>query len=207
MNFRIRNAMAYDLHDIRRIEKRSYPPELQAHLSVLEYRLETFLIRVAETRAGIVGFYTCVPALLELSDEKALIKQLIQNRKDHYRGLFDLFRSSDQFNALYVTSTAVASEHQGIGIGRRLVEDSLELTRNHELERRASVLRMPGYRRHDKRGISAEEYLRLVKSGEIDNPILRLYLELGFALGPTIPDYEPDRSSMNYGVFALRKLD
>ncbi len=206
INIQVRPAEEKDLESIFRIEKRSYPPELQAPHKVLIDRFEIFGIRVAELNDEVVGFYTCVPIYLDWSNERKVIEVIKQNRNPHYTKWFEQYRNGGHFNTLYVTSTAVSSNHQGKGIGKLLVEHSLDLARENGLDYRASVLRVKGFREFFNKNVSIEDYLKGVKRGEITNPVLGLYLSLGFNLGPVIPDYEPDRSSMNYGVFAFKRV-
>lgn len=208
MLLKIRNAEAKDLPEIFNVERNSYPPELQTTAEILEYRLETFGIRVGESEDKIVGFYTCVPVNLHLEDKEALLKQLLENRNPHYRKWFDLFNQGSQgLNALYVTSTGVHSDFQGRGLGKSLVQHSLELAKEYGLPLRASVLRLPGFKEYSERGVSAEEYVQRVKKGSLVDPMLNLYLKLGFALEDVIPDYEPDIVSVNFGVFSRKVIN
>lgn len=211
-NIIIRNAIRGDLEDIFKIERRSYPPELQAPHEVLRDRFEMFGIRVAEIPKEVIGcytvggFYTCVPVFLNWGNMDEMIKEICENRDPHYKKWFDAYKQGGIFNTLYVTSTAVSSEHQGKGIGKLLVKHSLDLAEEAGLAYRASVLRIPGYRKFGKMGLTIDDYLSGVKAGEITNPTLNLYLNFGFSLGKPIPDYEPDRTSMNYGILAYKVL-
>ena len=202
----IRLAEEKDLESIAKVEKNSYPPELQASHSAIRYRFATFGIRVAELGGDIIGFYTCVPISLDWSNEEQIIEKLKKNRSNDYKGWFDEYHKSQSFNTLFVTSTAVSSEYQRKGIGRLLVQHSLDLGREMRLGYRASVLRVKGFRKYFNGGMEVDDYLQHVKTGVITNRILSLYLSLGFDLGKQISDYEPDKSSMGYGVFAFKKI-
>ncbi len=199
----IREATIEDMEAIFRVEKRSYPPELQAPHRILIDRFETFGIRVAQLDGEVVGFYTCVPVVLDLSYNQKAIELIKQNRNPHYTNWFEQYKLGGSFNTLYVTSTAVSSSHQGRGIGKKLVKHSLELAKNNDLEYRASVLRIPKLKQSE---MDVDEYLTKVHSGEIINKMLSLYLSLGFTLGPSIRDYEQDRTSANCGVLAFKHL-
>jgi GNAT superfamily N-acetyltransferase len=205
MKLKIRKAKEKDLKRIFEIEKRSYPPELQAPHKILRYRFETFGIWVAELNKKIVGFFTCVP--IKLSWPKPDIKKILKNRNPYYKPWFDEYRKGGKFNTLYVTSTAVESRYQGKGIGKAMIKYSLRLAKKLGLSYRASVLRIPGYRDYYKKTKkSVKDYIKEVKAGKIKDRILNLYLKLGFELGEIIPNYEPDRSSLNYGIFAYKKI-
>ena len=202
----IRPAKENDLESIFKVEKRSYPYELQAPHRVLRDRLNSFGIKIAELDGEVVGFYTCVPVFLDWKDESELIRKIRQNRDPYYTRWFNEYKNSKIFNTLYITSTAVSSEHQGKGIGKLLVKHSLDLAKEQELDYRASVLRVKGYGKFAKKGLSIGDYLDGIKTGKIVNPILNHYLSLEFTLGKPISNYEPDRSSMNYGIFAHKKI-
>ena len=148
----IREAKEEDLERIFQIEKRSYPPELQATQQILRDRFEVFGIRVAEVDGKVVGFFTCVP--IKLDWPKPDLEKLLKNRSPHYQPWFDEYKKGGEFNTLYVTSTAVESEHQGKGIGRSMIEQSLQLAKELGLPYRASVLRIPGYRDYYKKPTS-----------------------------------------------------
>ena len=202
----IREATEADLSAIFDVERRSYPPELQATHNALRDRFETFGIRVAEVDGEVVGFYTCAPIYLDVTDERMTEETLKQNRHPHYTRWFEQYKKGEDFNMLYVTSTAVSSGHQGKGIGKSLVEHSLELAKQHKLAYRASVLRIPGFRKFQNKGMDINEYIEAIKFGSIVNKMLSLYVSLGFTLGQSLANYEPDRTSANYGVFALKDL-
>ncbi len=205
MALKIRNATHKDLEAIFQVEKRSYPPELQAPHKVLEERFEVFGIRIAELDEDIVGFYTCVPVHFDWGNHKKIITDITANRNPHYSHWFEQYGKKGTFNTLLVTSTAVSSEHQHKHIGKRLVIHSLKLAEKQGLEYRASVLRVPVFRVYTKKGMDIHTYLEAVKEGEISNPTLNLYISLGFILETPIQKYEPDRTSADYGIFAFKK--
>ncbi len=208
MDILIRDANTNDLDAIFAIEKRSYPPELQAPHEVLTNRLNTFGIRVAELEGKVVGFYTSIPIFLGWNNKDSIITQVQENRNPHYEHWFEQYKHSAntmKFNTLYVASTAVMTRHQGEGIGKLLVQHSINLARDQGLEYRASVLRLPRYAKVHKK-MSPEEYIQSIKLKKIKNPILGLYISLGFELGQIIPHYESDRTSKDFGIFAYKKL-
>jgi len=206
MELVIRKAKKEDLESIFKVEKRSYPPELQAPHKTIKERFETFGIVVAELNKEIVGFYTCIPVFLDWSNMPKVIGSLKQNRNPHYKNWFEKYKKEKEFNTLYITSTAVSSIHQNKGIGKKLVENSLKLAKKNNLKYRASVLRIPGFAKFKKTGKNINEYLDKIKSKKIINKNLSLYLSLGFKLGQPVKNYETDRTSSNYGIFAFKKL-
>ena len=205
MEIRIRKATKADLKSIYKIEKRSFPPELRATHHALNHRFETFGIWIAEMGGTAAGFFTCVPAKLSWPEPE--LEKILGHRHPQYRPWFDEYKKGGEFNTLYITSTAVDSEHQGKGAGKAMVEYSLQLAKGMGLSYRASVLRVSGYRAYHKdTGRPAKDYIEEVKKGTVKNPFLGIYLKLGFELGKVISNYEPDRSSLNHGVFAYKKV-
>ncbi len=206
MGLIIKKAKKENLESIFTIEKKSYPPELRAPHKILKKRFETFGIIVAELDKEVVGFYTCVPVFLDWSNMSQIINSLKENRSPHYKNWFEKYKQEKEFNTLYVTSTAVSSIHQNKGIGKKLVENSLNLAKENNLKYRASVLRIPGFAKFKKTNNDINEYLNKIKSREITNKNISLYLSLGFKLRQPIENYESDRTSSNYGIFAFKYL-
>jgi ribosomal protein S18 acetylase RimI-like enzyme len=205
MKFIVRKATIKDLPSIYQVERRSYPPELQATHKAIKYRMEIFDIWVAEKNKKIVGFFTCVPAFIPKPETMG--RKFLQYRNPHYKKWFDDYRKGKKFNALYITSTAVASNHQGEGIGKTLVKVSLVLAKKYKFKYRVSILRIPGYAEYYKKTRkSAEKYIQEITQGKQKDRFLNLYLGLGFKLGKTLQQYEPDRSSKNFGVIAYKVI-
>ncbi|MEK6889357.1 MAG: GNAT family N-acetyltransferase [Nanoarchaeota archaeon] len=205
MEPKIRKANERDLPQIFSVEKKSYTPQLQAKHDILRYRLNTFGIWVAEVDRKIVGFFTCVPANLSFPNVKA--ERILKNRKPYYKPWFEEYESEIKPNTLFVTSTAVESSHQHQGIGTALVRYSLELAKQLGLKYRASALRCQYAQFHRRTGKSIEEYLEEVRNGTIKDRFLRLYLKLGFVLDKPLPNYEPYKGSLNYNIFAYKKIN
>jgi GNAT superfamily N-acetyltransferase len=201
---KIRRATISDLPDIYRIEKRSYTPQLQASHEVIAYRLNTFGIWIAEAKGVVRGFFTCIPAYLSCPSPD--IRKILSNRKPAYLPWFKLFEKGGKFNTLFVTSTAVESSYQGMGIGTAMVKYSLSLAKKLGYSYRASALRCEYGKYYAQTGKSLGEYIKEVEQGRINDRFLGLYLKLGFKLGPALPNYEPYKGSMNFNVFAYKKL-
>ena len=204
MKIIIRKATQSDLLDIYRVEKRSYTPQLQATHKVLQYRMETFGIWAAEVNGKIRGFSTCVP--VNMSWPHPNLKKVLRNRKPMYIPWFKEYTEGKKLNTLLVTSTAVESEWQGKGIGTALVKNSLRLAKKLCLAYRASALRCQYGKFYKRTGKSIHSYIHEVRSGRIHDRFLGLYLKLGFELGPALLGYEPHKGSMNYNVFAFKKV-
>ena len=219
MNIEIIKAQKSDMDAIYEVELNSFHPDLQAPKEALEERLDIFGIWAARVDKKIAGFYTCVPTYLNCptsldprgSDE--LVKKLKKNRHPDYKKYIEEYsygKEYNYFNTFFVTSTAVAREFQNKGIGRELIFHSLELANKTNLMYRASVLRAPGYslweniERNRDAIPSINKYINIGKerSEPWSDRILSLYHSIGFHIACPIHNYQSDKDSGYYGIFA-----
>lgn len=204
VNVKVRKATEKDFPRIFEIEKKSYTPQLQAKQEILIYRMKTFGIWVAEIDNKVVGFFSCVPAKLSFDDSD--INKIISNRKPYYLPWFEEYKKGRDFNTLFVTSTAVESSYQKKGVGTAMVKYSLELAKDLGFSYRASALRCQYAKYHKETNKSIEEFIKEVKERKIEDKFLDLYLNLGFELDKPLPNYEPYNGSLNYNIFAYKKI-
>lgn len=209
LSIRVRPAGEADFPRIFEIEKRSYPPPLNTRHAVLRYRNRVFGIWVAELDGRVAGFNTCVPVRLRWTDPD--LEGFRRNRTPHYLPWFEQYereRAAGQpFNCLLNSSSAVETQYQRRGVGTALVENSLQVAREHGLAWRVSALRCEFARYFRETGRSIEDYIRAVADGEVRDRFLSLYRRLGFVFAAPLPDYEPDRGSLNYCVFTYKAIE
>jgi GNAT superfamily N-acetyltransferase len=205
MRISIRKAEPLDLKRVYQIEKRSYPPQLQATKKILDERFETFGIWVAELDGLVVGFFTCVPAKIGWSNME-LSEFILKNRNPNYRPWFDKYKKGNEFNTLWVTSTAVETAYQNRGVGKCLVSHSLRLSESLGLDYRASALRCQYASYYKAKKGSIWDYLAEIIRGELKDRFLNLYLNLGFTLLQPLKNYEPNKGSRDYNILAFKKL-
>lgn len=211
MKVSIRNASERDLPRIFEIEKRSYPPWLQAPRKAILRRFELGGIIVAVDRNGkVLGFSSMIPANLPWRQKMKLFEKIMRNRSNNYLPWFNEYENCKEFNTLWVASTAVESSLQGKGIGGKLIEASLRIARKKGLRLRASALKCE-YAKKRLANENVEHYLARVKSGTIKDRFLQPYLKRGFRLDLLLPEYEPDsprrkESNVNYNVLAYKKV-
>jgi len=207
-------AQAKDLTRIFEIEKRSYPPYLQATHKILEERLDAFGILVAEDKDGkIYGFSTMVPATLPWDNEQELFYTIMNNRHPHYHPWLDQYKKGADFNinTLWVMSTAVESGFQNKGVGGTLIEESLRIAKEKGLSYRASALKCE-YAHKRIPNETIKHYIERVVSGEVQDRFLQPYIKRGFQLSLSLPNYEPDHpsrrseSEVNYNILAYNKI-
>ncbi len=207
MTIKVRRARDSDFARIFEIEKRSYPPQLQTQHATLEYRHRVFGIWVAELDGEVAGFNTCVP--IHLDWPRPDLQRFIRNRKPHYRPWFEEYEAGQKkgrnFNSLVNTSSAVETRYQGQGVGTALVKNSLKVAARNGLSHRVSALRCQFAPYHRKTGNSIEQFIEDFSAGKIDDRFLALYRKLGFVFAAPLPDYEPDRGSLNYCIFTYKQ--
>jgi len=214
---KVRWATINDLPRIFEIEKRSYPPYLQATHKILKERLDTFGILVAEDKEGkIYGFSTMVPAALPWDNEQELFRIIMNNRHPYYRPWLDQYKKGKEerknFNTLWVMSTAVESKFQNKGVGGALIEASLRIAKEKGLSYRASALKCE-YATKKLSNETIEHYIERVKSGEVKDRFLQPYIKRSFQLSLPLPNYEPDHPSrrsklgLNYNILAYKKIE
>lgn len=211
MAITVRRAEERDLPHIFRIEKRSYPPYLQAKHDVLLNRFRSFGILVAENERGaITGFSTMVPTVLPWADKRKVVEKVMKNRHPHYEPWFREYEQGGACDTLWVTSTAVETQHQSKGVGGELIRATLKLAKEKGLKYRASALKTE-YPNKRLEGETIEQYLDRVKAGKVQDRFLHPYLKQGFTLAALLPEYEPDHprrksKGVNYNVLAFKKL-
>ena len=208
MEMVVRLAGESDFQRIFEIEKRSYPPQLQARHEVLRYRHRVFGLWVAELDGIVAGFNTCVP--IHLNWPRPDLEELIRNRKPNYLPWFQAYDRTavkeNVFNCLLNSSSAVETKYQGRGVGTALVRNSLAVAKAHGLPYRVSALRCQFASYRLKTGGSIEKYIEEVTAGTVHDRFLSLYRKLGFIFAAPLPDYEPDRGSMNYCIFTYKRI-
>ncbi len=100
---------------------------------------------------------------------------------------------------LYGIDVMVLPEYRGKGIAKALYRARQELVQKLGLKGQRTVGMINGYG-EVKHKMSAEEYFRKMKSGEIVDPTVNAQLRVGFELGNLIPEYLDDPACANYGV-------
>lgn len=204
MKITIRKATKADLPKIFFVEKRSYPPQLQATNKILEYRMDVFGIWVATVNKEIVGFFTCIP--IRLPWPKPEINTILKNRHPRYKPWFEEYEKGGKFNTLWVTSTAVMNDYQKKGVGTALIKYSLELTEKLGLQYRASALRCQYSRFYNETKQPIQDYIKEVEKGNLNDKFLGPFLKLDFKLGTPLENYEPSNMTPTYNIFAFKKI-
>ncbi len=113
------------------------------------------------------------------------------DRMDSYNDFTDegYFTNHDPTGrTLYGAEVMVDSAMRRRGIGSMLYDAREALTRRSNLLRIRAGARLPGYYRYAD-AMAAEEYVRKVIEGEIDDPTLSFQLDRGFDVLAVVPNY------------------
>jgi GNAT superfamily N-acetyltransferase len=200
----IRRAREQDLQRIYEIERHSYPSQLQTTDDVLAHRFKKFGIWVAESDENVIGFFTCVPAMIDWPYPD--IDRIIQHRHPDYMPWFEEYGRGGEFNTLWVTSTAVEDKYQGRGAGAALVNNSVKLAKDLGFQFRGSALRCEYGKFHERTKKPIDEYFELLEKGDITERFIEIYRRRGFELIAPLPDYEPNDESMNLDILAVKNI-
>lgn len=103
-------------------------------------------------------------------------------------------------DTLYGVDIFVHPDYRGLRLGRRIYDARKELCRRLNLRAIVAGGRIPGYRKHADR-MTPIQYIEMVRSKEIHDPILSFQLANDFHVRKVITDYEPrDRDSHAYAT-------
>lgn len=103
-------------------------------------------------------------------------------------------------DTLYGVDIFVHPAYRDLRLGRRLYDARKELCERLNLRAIVAGGRIPGYRKYADK-MSPEQYIELVKSNEIRDPVLSFQLANGFHVRKIITGYEPDdRDSRAYAT-------
>lgn len=104
-------------------------------------------------------------------------------------------------DTLYGIEIMVDPEYRGLRLARRLYNARKDLARQLNLRRIMIGGRIPGYGEHAD-SMSATEYVEMVSSKKLFDPVLTAQLSNGFAIKQLIPDYLPaDVESRGFATF------
>ncbi|MEQ1566128.1 MAG: GNAT family N-acetyltransferase [Myxococcota bacterium] len=106
----------------------------------------------------------------------------------------------------YGTDMAVHPEYRGRGIGRWLYEARKDLVRRRHKAGILAGAHLPGYAAWKDR-ISAEEYIRRVVAGELDDPTLTFQLHNGFEVLSALEGYLEDHETGSWAAFIRWRSD
>lgn len=191
------------LDEVVRVEKETWPEEIQAPREKFEARAAVFpqgFLLISLPGQGLVGVSTA--EIINFNPEQPLTswEDITDNgwvKKTH----------NPDGNALYLVSVGASPKTAGKGIGTRLVQEQINLTKDLGLEWLVLGSRVPGYAEYhiSYPEVSVERYLRLTREdGQALDPEIRFYERCGLEINKAVPNYmENDPESENYGVVMI----
>ncbi len=194
---RVRRATLADVPAIYAVEKAAYSSFSEAGLCderQLRLQIETFpqgqLVAVLDGR--IVGYAMALIVNIEDDAPWYSYSEITGN------GTFS--SHTPDGDTLYGADIAVHPKFRGRGIAAALYDGRKRLLRRFNLRRLVAGGRIPGYAAHSGR-LTAEEYVRKVVDGELQDTALNAHLKAGFQVRGVHHGYLRDDQSLDYATF------
>lgn len=180
----IRQLTPEDFAAVRGLTARVYPDsptwtdaQLASHLAIFP---EGQIVAV-DAEGAVVGYAASLIVFWDDYDATTSWRDFTA------RGMFSN-HDPERGRTLYASEVMVDPERQRQGIGRKLYEARRDLVRRLGLLRIRAGARLRGYSRHASQ-MSAEEYVRRVVAGELQDPTLSFQLREGFRVLAVVPSY------------------
>jgi len=192
-----RQATLHDVDDIAKVEAASWPSSLAASREAIAERVSVFSagqwIALLDDRiVGAASAQRISPAQLE---SQPLTYQNVTDNGS-FRG------SHRPDGTIYqLVGVGVASQGQGLGCGRQLVDQQIDFAR-----KLGGISRIIGFTRpvrlHRFPQLSIEDYIeRRSESGHVADPVLSFHLDAGARLVSTHANFRPnDSETRGYGI-------
>ena len=186
------------------LERVAWPDDVQATEAQLRDRLDTFGEGCFGAYDGkhLVGMASC--QITHYPSENVLLPWTALTAD----GWISRTHRRDG-DCLHFVSICVHPESRHRGIGRMLNEARLNLAKGKALAYALTDARLPDLSRYlgERHGATAEQYVERVLAEDVTEPIVRMYLGLGFEpLGVISESMRSDRESANYGLAMLKVL-
>ena len=199
----LRLGEANDVEEMLRLERRVWPPQIQASHAAFQSRLNRFPAGVvgAYARNQLVGLSTSMiitwsPDLSLESWEAVTDNGSINNHQDGG-------------DSLYIVSIRAERSPDMPGVGAALIQEQISLGRRLGLTQLVLGSRVPGFRAwRESRGGAIDEYISKTDDrGHSIDPLIRFFSRQGLTVQRIVSDYmESDHESLNYGVIMSRAL-
>ncbi len=191
----IRKATIADATDIAALDEEVWK-ESPATCDKIKSRIETFQEGniIAELNGYIVGYLS-----LQFVDN-------ISESATTWRAITDdgFLKKSHKPNGKYMFGVNLTVSHEvaALGVGTRLLVAGWELIIKENRKGCFLGSRIPGY--HKRKDVPIEKYISL-KNGRYLDPELRYYQCSGFKVVKPLPNYFPDKESLDYGVLIYKE--
>lgn len=205
MKASIRHLTLDNIVEVLALERLAWPDDVQASEEQLRDRLGTFAegFLGAFVEEGLAGMASSQVLQFSHADAGRSWKDLTADgwiSRTHQPG----------GDCLYFVSICVHPHARGRGIGSSLNRGRLDLCKRLGLPLALTNTRLPNLGRYLQVNTYATpgDYVDGIVAGRIREPVVNMYLGLGFRPLRLIPQcMESDRESANYGLAMLKQLD
>ncbi len=169
-----------------------YPPEFLNDERMYEMQFQAFPEGqfLAELEGKVVGYATSL--IVQLEEESGHLYKYIE-----ITGGSTFSTHDPAGDTLYGADIAVHPDWRGRGVAGQLYRQRLKLLKRYNLRRMVAYGRIPGYNESAGK-MTAEEYVKKVEDGELDDSALNAHLKAGYRVRGVLLDFFPDSSSLNY---------
>jgi ribosomal protein S18 acetylase RimI-like enzyme len=196
---KISEATIGDIDEIIEVEKKAWPEGGAATREQFEKRIKIFNegVIIAKISGKVVGVVAG-----ELIQSSYLNKESISWSSITDNGYIE--NSHDpKGDALFGIDLSVDPSYRNRAIGRKLLLQIGRMAVKRNLKCGILGARMPDYYKHSKK-VSAKDYIDFRDTtGQLVDKELRFYERSGLKFLKVIPNYFPDRESLNYGVLCV----
>lgn len=194
---RIREYTRADFEDLIEIQSECFPPPFPSELWWNEEQLNNHIgifpegAHCIEVEGALAGSITGLIANWTPDDEDHSWAEITDS---------GYIRNHDpNGNTLYVVDISVRPRFRKLGLGKLLMHSMYDVVIQRGLVRLLGGARMPGYRQFAE-GMSPEQYLAKILTGEIQDPIVTFLLRCGRVPVRISRDYLHDAESCNNAV-------
>lgn len=186
-------------------ERAAWPADVQAAEDQLRERLEIFPEGCfgAWKDSHLIGMTTCQLVNYQTADGLISWSDLCADgsiRRTH----------QPEGNCVHFISTGVRPEGRGQGVGTALNRARIELGRSKGAEFALADTRLPGMAKFlaEVPTRKAEDYLEAILDAQVDEPVVKMYRNLGFEpLGLIASCMKSDEESAHYGLGMIYRYD
>jgi predicted amidohydrolase/GNAT superfamily N-acetyltransferase len=146
---------------------------------------------LAEVEGRVIGY--CSSLIVQLEDDAPWYSY------NEITGVGTFSTHDPSGDTLYGADIAVHTEFRGQGVAQKLYVKRKSLLTRLNLRRMVAGGRIPGYAQYAKK-MSPEQYVELVKRGELKDPALSAHLKVGYEVLSVQYAYLNDAESMNFAT-------
>jgi ribosomal protein S18 acetylase RimI-like enzyme len=193
----VRNYTEDDFSDMIRIQTECFPPPFPSDLWWNEEQLINHVTLFPEgalcieVDGRLAGSLTGVCVQFDPANPSHKWEEMTDNG--------NIRNHNPEGNTLYIVDIAVSPQYRKLGLGKLLMEAMYQVTIQLNLDRLLGGGRMPGYHRNSSE-MTAEEYVRAIISGDINDPVITFLLRCGRTPVAVVENYLEDEESLNYGL-------